>query len=249
MKNMKKAVRKLAPLIPLLLHLIAAVSFIVYCWMEYRAIKADLTAIASSAVDPVVLLNEMIRAAVQNIRILALVASIEFVAVVVDLLVRRYEAAETKALRDKFEENEKKTSDLWRQSGPWRISDWSEAAIKESLSAPDYAGQEFVVYREYENTDGEQFAKDLAKILIDCGWFGTVEIPNEPIPYTFPYGVCVWTTESITHGDTVKMQAIGQAMGRAGIHMADRQKWKAVTRKTIPTPNMVLFCIGKKPPL
>jgi hypothetical protein len=132
-------------------------------------------------------------------------AALVVVTAALEVAHQHYDDRDFDAMRDELDVTKKIADDFARQSGPWRISESSSAAIKESLSAPEYAGQEFIVYREYENIDGEPFANDLQKILVDCGWFGIIEILTDSIPYMFPRGVSVWTSESITSGDIVKM--------------------------------------------
>jgi len=233
----------------MLFHAYAGVGFITYCYLEFRATRIELASLNAPQADVKEVLGEIVYASGRNTVLLASVAAFEFLGFMIDQIKHRQEAAESARLRDELDATMRIADDFALQMGPWRISERSGTAIKKKLSIPDYQGQKFVIYREYENIDGEPFANDLAQILVDCGWVGTVEIPKEPIPYIFPRGVCVWTSEAIIGGDIDRMQAIIQAMAIAGIYITDRQMWKAVTAKTIPPPNMVLFCVGKKPPL
>ena len=180
-------------------------------------------------------------------RLWQLSASAGLIAWVLEMTCRRFEAADAKELRDKVADNERKTGDLWRQSGRWRISPESREFLKNAVVFAKYPEQKFLVYVEFENGDGREFAGELVSALQYCGWLGMIVMPPDPVAFKVPYGVAVWTEDLFTIQARDKVNEIVLALGQAGICTADGSRWN-ISAQSLPQKTVV-FCVGKKPPL
>jgi hypothetical protein len=141
--------------VAMLFHAYAGVGFITYCYLEFRATRIELASLNAPQADVKEVLGEIVYASGRNTVLLASVAAFEFLGFMIDQIKHRQEAAESARLRDELDATMRIADDFALQMGPWRISERSGTAIKKKLSIPDYQGQKFVIYREYENIDGE----------------------------------------------------------------------------------------------
>jgi hypothetical protein len=93
----------------------------------------------------------------------------------IESLLSRFDAQETKALRDELDTTKQMAIQLADKAKDRHLSDTDRNAWKNALS--HYPGQQFTIIQiGYGDHEAGRFAKEIGSALIDCGWIGETYI-------------------------------------------------------------------------
>lgn len=134
------------------LHLFAGALFIFYVCLEYRGVRNGLA-----------------------VKILAIVAVSEFLAVAVGALHDRIDAEKAKARDEQLIAAQKTVAQLVERAKDRRLSDADKTDWLATLS--EFRGQQFkIIQVGAANYEAANFAKDIARALGNCGWNGRMHL-------------------------------------------------------------------------